>query len=135
MRPAQNNRTVQKTKSATLCPLSGCAAQTSLFVMTHKELIQRYLTLTREVMPRMARTSGTCWPVRDDHCFQRIVLDHVCGGIWYDHLERPAYKHLDADQASRAVGLCEDIIAGHADLAALNNRSLAWRGKPQRRRS
>lgn len=97
--------------------------------MDKNALIDRYLTLTRETMPRRARDGQTRWPVREDHCFQRIVLDHVCGGRWYDHLERPAYKHLSAEQAERAVALCEDILADRADLRAMNAQSLTWRGK------
>ena len=91
--------------------------------------VARYLHLTREEMPRLARQGGRGWPVVNDHCFQRIVLDAICGGVWYDHLGRPAYKHLTKDQARAAVALCEDIIAGRADLTALNHQSLKWRGK------
>ena len=93
------------------------------------ELIHRYLNLTRTVMPAVAQTRLNEWPVRNDHCFQRIVLDTVCAGIWYDHVSRPAYKNLSLEQAQRAVQICEDIIAGRADLADLNRKSLAWRGK------
>lgn len=89
--------------------------------------VERYRHLTGRVMPDMARARG--WPVVNDHCFQRIVLDHVAGGVWYDHIARPAYKHLTEDQAARAVALSEDIIAARADLAALNRQSLRWRGK------
>lgn len=93
------------------------------------DLVERYRHLTGIVMPALAKSEDTGWPVRNDHCFQRIVLDTVCGGVWYDHIARPAYKHLDAVQALRAVRLCEHILAGTADLAALNRQSLAWRGK------
>jgi hypothetical protein len=91
--------------------------------------VARYLELTRRTLPDMARRSRPDWPVRDDHCFQRIVLDAVCGGCWYDHLQRPAHRHLGAAQATRAVALCEAIVQGTADLDALNRQSLAWRGK------
>nr|WP_044038168.1 hypothetical protein [Octadecabacter arcticus] len=77
----------------------------------------------------MARTSDTNWPVLYDHCFQCIVLDTVSNGVWYENLARPAYKHLSRDQAVRAVQLCEDIMAGRADLHILNRQSLIWRGK------
>lgn len=100
---------------------------------THQDarlvLIERYLHLTRTVLPNLARTRTGDWPVRNDHCFQRIVLDNLSGGIWYDHIARPAYKHLSLEQAQRAVNLCEDIIAGRADLVRLNQCSLSWRGK------
>lgn len=93
------------------------------------DLVSRYMTLTKEIMPHLARTTHTHWPVRNDHCFQRIVLDTLCGGVWYDHITRPAYKHLTRAQAAQAVRLCDDIISGDADLALLNHQSLIWRGK------
>lgn len=89
--------------------------------------LYRHLTCT--IMPQMARTTHKDWPVRHDHCFQRIVLDTICGGVWYDHIARPAIRHLTLAQASKAADLCEDIIAGKADLAALNRQSLRYRGK------
>ena len=92
-------------------------------------LVSQYMVLTKETMPHLARTSHSHWPVRNDHCFQRIVLDAVCGGVWYDHLLRPAYKNLTQDLAANAVDLCNDIISGDTDLIALNKQSLKWRGK------
>ena len=102
--------------------------------MTHPQtrtadLVSRYMVLTREIMPDLARTTHTHWPVRNDHCFQRIVLDAICSGIWYDNVARPAYKNLTRDQGADAVRLCEDIISGKADLAQMNRQSLIWRGK------
>ena len=96
---------------------------------TRLDLIHRYLHLTQTVMPALAQTRSNIWPVQNDHCFQRIVLDAVCGGVWYDHVSRPAYRHLSLEQAQRAVQICEDIIAGRSDLADLNQKSLSWRGK------
>ena len=92
-------------------------------------LISTYMHLTKKVLPSLARNNQTNWPVSEDHCFQRIILDHVCGGVWYEHLDRPAYKHLTNDQAQRAVELCQDIVEGKADLRELNQQSLIWRGK------
>ncbi|WP_425039500.1 hypothetical protein [Primorskyibacter sp. S187A] len=99
---------------------------------THGDLIDAYLHLTKEVLPALARDPHRDWPVREDHCFQRIVLDTLCGGVWYAHLERPAYKHLTHDQAQRAVDLCHAIAQGRADLRELNQQSLIWRGKGPR---
>ena len=96
--------------------------------------VARYLDLTRRVLPQRAREPATRWPVHEDQCFQRIVLDHVAGGTWYDHIARPAYKNLTDDQAARAVALCEDILEGRADLHALNQQSLRYRGKLDRQR-
>ena len=93
------------------------------------DLVSAYKYLTKEVLPALARSSRRDWPVCEDHCFQRIILDHVCGGVWYEYLDRPAYKNLTKDQAQRAVKLCEDIADGHKDLQKLNQQSLIWRGK------
>ena len=92
-------------------------------------LVSRYLVLTKEIMPHLAQTSHRHWPVCSDHCFQRIVLDAVCGGVWYNHLLRPAYKNLTHALAANAVDLCNDIISGDSDLEVLNRQSLKWRGK------
>ena len=94
-------------------------------------LIATYMHLTKEVLPSMARSDRTNWPVSEDHCFQRIVLDNVCGGVWYEHFDRPAYKHLTKDQAHRAVEICRDIADGRVNLKKLNQQSLIWRGKLQ----
>lgn len=88
----------------------------------------RWLHLTRQLLPALAPARG--WPVRADHCFQRILLDAACGGRWYDTIEkRPAYAHAPEAVLSRAVALAEAAIAGQADLHALNRQSLRWRGK------
>ncbi len=102
--------------------------------MDRASLEAGWLTLTRETLPALARERR--WPVGADHCFQRILLDHAVGGCWYDHIAgRPAYRHLDDERLAAAVALGRAVVAGEADLAALNDRSLAWRGKAQPRRS
>ena len=96
--------------------------------MEPAELEAEWLRLTREVLPGLAHARG--WPVRNDHCFQRILLDNACGGRWYDHVTgRPAYRHVAEDTLAGAVALARAAEAGEADLAALNRRSLDWRGK------
>ena len=106
--------------------------QADLFPDTSDDPVATYLHFTGTVLPAMARGGDVRWPVREDHCFQRIVLDHVCGGVWYDTLKRPAYKHLSYAQAEAAATLARDIADGRADLAALNRQSLIWRGKAPR---
>jgi hypothetical protein len=97
-------------------------------------LIDTYLTLTKEVLPARARAAPQLWPVCEDHCFQRIVLDTLCGGIWHEHIARPAYKNLTHDQARRAVHLCHAILDGRANIADLNVQSLDWRSRPAQMR-
>ena len=97
-----------------------------------QELINSYLYLTKNVLPSLAKDGSRTWPVAEDHCFQRIVLDTICGGVWYEFIDRPAYKHLTMEQVSAAVQLCEAIIDGHSNIQELNQQSLIWRGKLHR---
>ncbi|MEH3103672.1 MAG: GCN5-related N-acetyltransferase [Sphingomonas phyllosphaerae] len=92
---------------------------------------RRWLTLTRETLPHLARSRD--WPVLADHCFQRILLDHACGGRWYDHISRrPAYAHAPDAVLDAAIALGEAVANDAVDLHALNARSLRWRGKTPR---
>ena len=97
-----------------------------------EELRRRYLTLFREDLPAAAKTGEHEWPVRNDHCFMRIVLDQLFGGCWYDHLSRktPAYRQLDADQLRFAIDAAERFLGGDDETLRLwNADSLRWRGK------
>ena len=97
----------------------GCGAE-------RQALEARWLDLTRRVLPALAVDRR--WPVRADHCFQRILLDAACGGVWYDSIAaRPAYAHAPAAVLEQAVALGEGAADGSCDLSALNDRSLAWR--------
>lgn len=96
--------------------------------MKRDELERRWLDLTRGALPGLAGARE--WPVRFDHCFQRILLDNACGGRWLDLVDgRPAYRAIDEGRLRAAVALAEAVVDGRADLHALNARSLAWRGK------
>ena len=97
-----------------------------------QELINSYMHLTKNVLPSLAKDGLQTWPVVEDHCFQRIVLDTICGGVWYEFIDRPAHKHLTIEQVSAAVQLCEAIIDGHSNIQELNQQSLIWRGKLHR---
>ncbi|MEX0370483.1 MAG: hypothetical protein AB3N09_07605, partial [Tateyamaria sp.] len=86
-----------------------------------------YRQQTGSVLPSMEQSDPSAWPVNVDHCFQRIVIDAVGGGVWTDHRRRPAYIHLDAKQAEHAVDLSEALVEGRADIWELNAASLAAR--------
>lgn len=87
-----------------------------------------WLDLTRTVLPELAASRR--WPVRHDHCFQRIFLDAACEGRWLDHVAgRPAYKAIDEAKLKNAIELADAVAAGTTDLDVLNRQSLIWRGK------
>lgn len=94
------------------------------------DLQERYLALTRQELPAAARRHG--WVIRDDHCFMRVILDHLFQGCWYDYLDRRlrAYKQLNAEQLAEAVRLGDAMLAGGGEVVEQMNRaSLVWRGK------
>ena len=84
------------------------------------------LRLTRDVMPGLAAARD--WPVRLDHCFQRILLDAELGSPWTERLAaRPAYRSVDDATLDRLIARAEAVVAGDADLWALNRASLRGR--------
>ncbi|OQW48328.1 MAG: GCN5-related N-acetyltransferase [Proteobacteria bacterium SG_bin6] len=94
--------------------------------MSRAALEARCLDLTRLALPAVAAARG--WPIRADHCFQRVLLDAACCGVWYDRIAgRPAYAHAPAPLLAEAVRLGEAVLAGAVALAPLNRQSLAWR--------
>ena len=95
--------------------------------------IARFKRLTEHELP--ARAQAEAWPIRLDHCFKRICLDHAFGDVWYNLLARPAERHLAGEALDRALGCAEALLIG--DRALLDERddaSLRYRGKRAKRR-
>lgn len=94
------------------------------------QLRNQYLELTNQVLPKLARSRD--FPVRYNHCFQRIILDNLFGCCWYEVLERkrvPAYQQLSEAQLEAAIALANNIIVEpNSYLHELNQNSLNWRG-------
>ncbi len=87
--------------------------------------------LTNEAMPGVAKEQH--WPVRFNHCFQRIILDALFEDCWYNHLNRssrtPAYRQLTEDQLTYAIAIGEEMISSPEVVKRLNRQSLIYRGK------
>jgi hypothetical protein len=94
------------------------------------QLQEVYLDSTNNTLPNLSKKRN--WPVRFNHCFQRIILDHLFEDSWYNHLSRKeaAYKQLNTDQLEQAVKFIEKIIRSEDTfLVEANRNSLKWRGK------
>lgn len=89
-----------------------------------------YVDRVTERLPERA-AAGEGWPIRDDHCFGRVVLDNVFEDEWYDHVDgRPAYEHLSHAQLERALAIADRMLrAGVPAVEELNANSLRWRGE------
>lgn len=88
-------------------------------------LVARWLDLTRTVLPAMAATHH--WPIRYDHCFMRVFLDHAMQGRWDRTVRRPAIRHMAENDLRRAIELAEAVLAAPQRLPEMNAQSLAWR--------
>ncbi|HEY9876993.1 MAG TPA: hypothetical protein V6D29_00995 [Leptolyngbyaceae cyanobacterium] len=99
-----------------------------------EQLRSQYLELTNRTLPELAQTRQ--FPVQDNHCFQRIILDNLFGCCWYEVLDRTkdtAYKQLSEEELEGAIALANTIIAQPDDyLQKLNQNSLYWRRKLNR---
>ena len=102
-------------------------ARTRDIGVTRNEIEDRWFELTRQALPAVAKERG--WPVRFDHCFQRILLDNACGKPWREAIAAPAYRNAGEDVLGEAIALGKAAMRGEADLGTLNRRSLELRGK------
>jgi len=102
-------------------------------ISLRQQLTERYLMFTNEILPKQALLGHVRWPVTENHCFRRIVMDAVCGGVWQRHISAPAYKNMTIEQLKKALHICECIHNGSMDINMLNAQSLAWRKQQQSR--
>merc|ERR1740130_665640 len=113
--------------SASLSPRKG----------SRQALSEEYMQLTKVELPRLA-ASVKGFPIRFDHCFQRVALDHAFSGCWYDHLDRkkgPAIKQISTPALTRAVAVCHRMVSeGPGTVRQFDAMSLRWRGKEQKKR-
>ncbi len=90
--------------------------------------IVRFKQITEELLPARARDEH--WPLRFDHCFKRICLDHAFGDVWYKHLKKPAERNIDGEALNRALACADELLHGSRELLAQRNKeSLTLRGK------
>ncbi|MEO1174083.1 MAG: hypothetical protein AAFX94_18850, partial [Myxococcota bacterium] len=51
--------------------------------------------LVEEKLPTAAEHYD--WPVTDDHCFARILLDNACGRPWREVVRPPAWRNASIE--------------------------------------
>ncbi len=95
-----------------------------------KELITEYKELLNIRLP-----GKYTYPVKYNHCFNRIILDWLFNDCWYNHLDRrkTAISQLSETQLKAVINRMTQWMAGHQLLVEDNENSLLYRGKTQRR--
>lgn len=87
-----------------------------------EELRKEYLFLINERLP-----SEIDYPVKNNHCFARIILDYISGCKWDTKLTKPGYKQLTEAQLFLAVTRMKRWITNRNTLIADNIQSLKYR--------
>ncbi|MEO0793046.1 MAG: GCN5-related N-acetyltransferase [Pseudomonadota bacterium] len=95
--------------------------------MSAGTLRDQYRELVGRRLPAIARERD--WPIHNDHCFARVLLDNACGAPWREVIAPPAWRNAADEVIAAAISLGENAIAGQADISQLNRRSLEMRGK------
>lgn len=95
------------------------------------DLRERYHCLVHERLPAAAQ-AGEQWPIHDDHCFPRVVLNTLFEDEWSDHVEgRPAHEHLSPAALEATIDIAERMLAaGRPLIQEHNDDSLRWRHDP-----
>jgi O-6-methylguanine DNA methyltransferase len=99
-----------------------------------EQLEDRWKEIYQNCLPAAAVSRSlaqTKWPVHNDHCFARIILDSVVGvnSPWTSKIKGPAYKNMSKEQLEASIVLGRQILDGDANLVELNAKSLELRGK------
>jgi hypothetical protein len=86
--------------------------------------LDRYKQLLNEILP-----ASFTKPVRYNHCFNRIILDWLFQGIWYNHFDRSktAVSQLNKIQLQKMIERMEQWLLDPDLLFEDNRRSLTWR--------
>lgn len=92
------------------------------------DLREEYRQKVLEELPAAA-TEASDWPISEDHCFGRVVLDTLFEDEWTTHLDgSPAYEQLSATELRSAIQIAERMLSeGKPVVEALNEKSLRWR--------
>jgi hypothetical protein len=100
--------------------------------MNKAQLQEEYLQYINQILPEISK-SGV-YPVIHNHCWARIVLDNICGKVWYDVIAKPAYKNLSEVQLEQAIAMTKQIVGNPEYAHDLNSRSLQIRRTRKRSR-
>lgn len=92
----------------------------------------QYIRLIKKELPEAAQKSlktSIPWPVTEDHCFARILLDHLFQACWYDRLDKSqsAYKQLTQSQLNYLIQRGLTYLKDPDILRRDNRDSLEWR--------
>ena len=85
--------------------------------------------LANEAFPAAAKAGG--YPIVFNHCFLRVVYDHVFQDKWQRQLQKgkAAIHQLSEEQLDRAIETGRQMVEDKDLAIRLNRQSLRYRGK------
>lgn len=89
-----------------------------------EELIAEYKNLINNILPQNYK-----FPVRFNHCFNRIILDWLFEDCWYNHLNRnqTAISQLSKKQFISAIMRMNEWLQNQELLISDNDASVSYR--------
>lgn len=92
----------------------------------------KWRLLTNKILPNDAKKNKK-FPIRFNHCFQRVALDNAFGGCWYNYLDKKkgtAISQISEVKLNEAIEFAMQMHKGGADtVIKLNKISLKYRNK------
>merc|ERR1712124_13957 len=98
------------------------------------ELEKQYKTLFNETLPKVAKLGK--WPIYLNHCLMRVALDAYWQCCWYEKWDQKkgALKSMSMPQIENVILIGKRMAQeGKAYVTELNEKSLFYRGKKQRK--
>lgn len=97
---------------------------------SYRQLLEKeYLELSGTIIPQEARAQN--WPVHENHCIQRILLDHLFQAQWNTVLKKKnkaAYQQLNNQQLGQLLWHTHQLwITGKDTCQQWNKKSLSFR--------
>lgn len=92
-----------------------------------EELKATYKNLLNQKLPEKYT-----YPVRYNHCFNRIILDWLFNDCWYHHIDKKktAISQFTNQQLQAAITRMQHWLLNQQILIEDNETSLKCRGKP-----
>ncbi len=81
--------------------------------------------LVNRQLPAAAKENA--WPITENHCFARILLDNALSRPWREAVRPPAWRHTPLETLQRAIDLGQDLLRNPQEIDRLNARSLHLR--------
>ncbi len=90
-----------------------------------QEAVKEWEETIEKLVEKSQKSGG--YPVTEGHCFQRIILDQLSGGVWYGKIKKPAKKNMTQKQLEKAIEAGRQLLTNPQRTWKWNDQSKTWR--------